>query len=85
MKTEQKIENHLKSLLDKDVSIKRAKGDFCDFLSDKTSASWGWSEPLSYLRHRIVYLQFSPKTKGCKMPVFYDYVTENEYQKMINA
>ena len=63
------------------ASVQRNKGEFQNILNDMTSASWGWTTPISYAGQKIVYLTFSPAKKGDKQLIFYDFITDEEYSK----
>ena len=59
----------------------RSKGEFWSIHNDRSSASWGWEEPLKYKIYRIVFLCFSPRKKeNSKGGIFFDYITNEEYQ-----
>jgi hypothetical protein len=79
MKTQEKIKEHLKTLFFKDVNIFYTEGQFDSFCEGKSSASWGWNVPLKYNGYRIAWLQFSPPHIGEKGIVYFDYITEKDY------
>ena len=62
----------------------RDEGAFWDIYNSKTSASWGWNEPLEFEDVRIVYLSFSPQKKGEEGLVSFDFLSEEEYQKALD-
>lgn len=58
-----------------------SEGEFWNIHNDRSSASWGWNEPLKYKNYRIVFLSFSPRKKeNFKGGIFFDYITNEEYQ-----
>ena len=86
MTTQEKIENHLRSLLDDNAKYVRDKGYFQDILNDKTIASIGMSNGvISYLGRKIVWLHFSPVSYGKPAVIRYDYVTDKRYERVKDA
>ena len=64
-----------------DTQIERDEGNFWNIHEDRSVASWGWNEPLEFEGYRIVYLIVSPAHKGAKQSVYFDYITDEKYQK----
>jgi hypothetical protein len=66
--------------------------DFDDICADKTMTTMGWNTPLKIVFnsnlgnigeeiYRIAVMQCSPESKGCRQTVFFDFITEHEYNK----
>lgn len=75
------IDSQVKELMkETNSTAEHFKDQFWNMCNDKTSASWGWAEPLRFKGLVIVWLTFSPQHKGDKQRLFYDYMTINEYE-----
>ncbi len=61
--------------------ITRFKGEFWNIYNSKSSASWGWVEPLKFKGYKIVYLMGSPQHKGDKRPCYFDYISDKEFKE----
>lgn len=86
MSNEAKLVEHIREIIpDKNANVSRAKGDFWNMANSSSVVSWGWTEPIAFEGFRFVYFSFSPKSKGQKGSVFYDFITEEEYQQKKNV
>lgn len=56
----------------------RTPGNYENILNDKTSATWGWAEPLRYNGYLIVISQPSPTHKDTEPVAFYDYIADTD-------
>lgn len=69
-----------------DIAV-RFKGDFWWMFNDKTSASWGWTEPEKVNGYRVVWLHRSSEKRyaqtggGDESSAVYDFITEEKFQK----
>lgn len=82
--TQRKIENYLKRVYFSDSIIKRDKDNFIKIVNDRTIVGSGtYHNPIKYRNYVIAYLKFSPKTKGDKPIVIYDFIDKVSYKRYL--
>ncbi len=74
----QEVCGHVKEGINENSSY--FAGEFWKIFNSKSSASWGWAEPLRFKGLVIVWLTFSPPSKGEHSYTYFDYMTINEFE-----